>query len=399
MTTRQVDAAPAYDLLLRGGTVVDPDRTERFIADVAVASGRIVAIGPSLDVRGAARVIDVAGRVVTPGLVDLHAHGYWGVTYDGLEVDAVAARTGVTTWVDAGSSGAATFPGFRRYVIEPSETRIVPFLNLSAVGIVYRGVPEFNDLRFADVPFAVETIDEHRDLIAGVKVRLGRAIVGDSGDQALWLARDAADHVGLPLLVHLGLPPPSIREILGALRPGDIVTHCFRGGVGGIVPGGKIRADVLAARERGVLFDVGHGAGSFSFATARDALDDGFPPDSISTDLHQQSIRGPAFDLPTVMSKFLALGMSLEDVVRRATLNPAGAIRRDDGTGTLRVGAPADLAVSALEEGDFEFADVTGASLHGRQRLVNVMTFRAGREMERGREYGALPLFVRPRDY
>jgi dihydroorotase len=397
--TRDGDDPPAYDLLLRGGTIVDPDAHERFIGDVAVAGGQIAAVGPALDPRGATRVVELSGKILTPGLVDLHAHGYWGVTYDGLNVDAVAGRTGVTTWVDAGSSGAATFPGFRHYVIEPSTTRIVPFLNLCAIGIIYRGVLEFNDLRYADVPFAVETIEEHRDLIAGIKVRLGRAIVGDSGDQALWLARDVADHTGLPLLVHLGLPPPSIREILGALQPGDIVTHCFRGGVGGIVLGGKIRADVRAARRRGVLFDIGHGSGSFSFATAREALDDGFPPDSISTDLHQLSIRGPAHDLPTVMSKFLALGMTLEDVVRRVTINPATAIRRVDGTGTLRVGAPADLAVSVLEDGDFEFVDVTGTTVRGQQRLKNVMTFRAGREMDRTRDYGALPLFVRPRDY
>jgi dihydroorotase len=337
---------------------------------------------------------------VTPGLVDLHAHGYWGVTYDGLRVDAVAGRSGVTTWVDAGSAGAATFPGFRRYVIEPSATRILPFLNLCAVGIIYRGVPEFNDLRFADVAFAVETIEAHRDLIVGVKLRLGRGIVRDNADHPIWLAREVADHVGLPIMVHIGEPPPPLHQILAALRAGDVVTHCFRGdarGIGGIVLNGKVRREVREARERGVRFDVGHGAGSFGFPAATAALEDGFPPDTISSDLHQQSILGPAHDLPTVMSKFLALGLSLDEVVRRTTLVPAQVLRRDVGIGTLREGAPADLAVFELQTGEHTFVDVLGTTVVGSHRLTNVMTLRAGLEMDRTQDYGPLPLFVRPR--
>jgi dihydroorotase len=395
----------SYDLLLQGGEVVDPERDRRR-ADVAVADGRLAAVAPDLDAGRARRVLDVRGRLVTPGLVDLHAHGYWGVTYDGLLVDAVAGSSGVTTWVDAGSAGAATFPGFRRYVIEPSRTRILPFLNLCAVGIIYRGVQEFLDLRYADVSFAVETVEEHRDLIAGIKLRLGRGIVGDNDDHPVWLAREVADLTGLPIMVHFGEPPPTLRRLLAALGPGDVVTHCFRGsrwGVGSILAQGRVRPEVLEARERGVRFDVGHGAGGFNHDVARAALDAGFAPDSISSDLHQDSIRGAARDLPNVLSKFLALGMSLEEVIRRATLAPAQVVRRDpdrhgrDGVGTLRVGAPADLAVFDLEAGEFEFADTLGKRFGGRQRLANVTTLRAGQEMERTPDYGALPIFTRPR--
>ena len=389
-----------YDLLLHGGEVIDPEKGPRFRADVAAVQGKIAAVGPDLDPASASRVIDVAGQIVTPGLIDMHAHGYWGVTFDGLRADAVAGRTGVTTWVDPGSAGAQTFPGFRRYVIEQTRTRILPFLNLCAIGVIYRGVPEFNDLRWADVGFAVEMIEEHRDLVVGVKVRVGREIVRDNADHPLWLAREVGDRVRLPIMVHIGQPPPTLRQVLAALRPGDIVTHCYTGnasGTSGIILNGKLRPEAVEARERGVRFDVGHGAGSFSFRSARAALEQGFSPDTISSDLHQQSIRGPAYDLPTVMSKLLALGLGLEDVVRMATLAPAQVLGRTDGIGTLRVGAPADLAVFEVQSGQFTYADVLGETVLGSQRLVNKLTIRAGQEMPRDLDYGELPLFVKPR--
>jgi dihydroorotase len=402
-----------YDLLLRGGEVLDPEQGTRRVADVAVEAGRIAAVAPALPANGARRVVEVAGKLVTPGLIDLHAHGYWGVTYDGLRVDAVAGRSGVTTWVDAGSAGAATFPGFRRYVIEASQTRILPFLNLCAVGIIYRGVMEFEDLRFADVGFAVETVEAHRDLIVGIKLRLGRGIVGNNDDHPIWLAREVADQVQLPMMVHVGDPPPTLPRLLEAMGPGDVVTHCFRGGaegLGGIVLRSGIRPEVRAARERGVLFDVGHGAGGFSFATARAALDAGFEPDTISSDLHQQSIVAAARDLPHVLSKFLALGMPLEQVIAKATVAPARVLRREAAAtgstapiadlqhlGTLRAGAPADLAVFSLEHGEHVFEDVRGERLSGATRLVPEMTIRAGRVMEPEGDHGPLPLFRRAR--
>lgn len=390
-----------YDLLLHGGTIIDPETNARRKASVAVLNGAIAAIGPDLQLRHAQRIVDVNGKFVTPGLIDFHAHGYWGATYDGLKVDPVAGRSGVTTWVDAGSSGAATFPAFREYVIAPSRTRILPFLNLCATGIIYRGVMEFEDLRFADVRFAIETIEAHRDLIVGIKIRLDRGTVGNNNDHPLWLAREVADHVGLPIMVHIGTPPPALHQILAGLRAGDIITHAFRGderGIGGIVINGKIRPEVWEARARGVHFDIGHGAGSFGIPAARIALAEGFLPDTISTDLHQLSIQpGLAVDLPTVLSKFMALGMSLEEVIQRATVAPARALGRTDQIGSFRIGAPADLAVFDLVDGDFIFHDVLGNSITGTQQLRNTLTLRGGGEMERDLDYGPLPLFTASR--
>ena len=388
------------DLILRGGDVLDPASGRRERADVAIRDALIDSVGPDLRADAGTRIVDVSGKLVTTGLIDLHAHGFWGITYDGLRVDAVAGRSGVTTWVDAGSSGAQTFPGFKRYVVEASRTRIAPFLNVCATGIIYRGVEEFNDLRHADVAFAIETILEHRDLIAGVKVRLGRSTVGDNDDSPLWLAREVADQTELPLMVHVADPPPTVPRILEALKTGDILTHCFRAnswGGGTVIMHGKIRPEVAAARARGVLFDIGHGAGGFSFDVARAALDQGFPPDTISSDLHQSSIQGAARDLPNVLSKFLALGMPLAEVIRRATTEPAKSIRRPDNLGTLTPGAPADVAVFELEQGDFEFSDVRGVKVKGTQRLTNLLTFCQGHEMPRDGDPGLLPAFTRPR--
>ncbi|HEU5316089.1 MAG TPA: amidohydrolase/deacetylase family metallohydrolase [Chloroflexota bacterium] len=387
-------------VLLRGGEVLEPETGRRERADVLLCDGLVAAVGAGVGAQDGGRVVDVSGKLVTPGLIDLHAHGFWGITYDGLRVDAVAGRSGVTTWVDAGSSGAQTFPGFKKYVIEASRTRIVPLLNVCATGIIYRVVEEFIDLRHADVGFAIETILEHRDLIAGVKVRLGRSTVGDNDDSPLWLAREVADQTELPLVVHVADPPPTVPRILAALRAGDVVTHCFRAnswGGGTVLLNGKIRPEIRDARERGVLFDVGHGAGGFSFDVARAALDQGFPPDTISSDLHQAAIQGAARDLPNVLSKFLALGMPPAEVLRRATVEPAKTLRRTDGLGTLRVGAPADVAVFELEEGEYEFADVRGVRLRGSQRLTNVLTFCRGEEMARDGDPGLMPLFTRAR--
>ena len=388
------------DLLLRGGRVLDPASGSTRMADVLVRDDVIAEVGPDLAAPSSARSVDVAGKFVTPGLIDLHAHGFWGITFDGLRVDAVAGQSGVTTWVDAGSSGAQTFPGFKRYVIEASRTRIVPFLNVCATGIIYRGVEEFIDLRHADVGFAIETILEHRDLIAGVKVRLGRTTVGNNDDSPLWLAREVADQTELPLMVHVADPPPTVPRILAALKAGDILTHCFRAnswGGGTVLLHGKIRKEIAEARARGVLFDIGHGAGGFSFDVARAALDQGFPPDTISSDLHQASIQGAAKDLPTVLSKFLALGMPLAEVTRRATLEPAKAIHLDGGIGTLGPGTPADIAVFELQEGDHEFADVRGVKVRGARRLVNILTVSQGHEMPRGGDPGIVPAFGRRR--
>ena len=274
---------------------------------------------------GDRQVIDAAGLLVTPGLVDVHTHLFPGVSHYGIEPDAHCLGRGVTTAVDAGSSGAQTFPGLRRYVIERSRTRILAFLNIAVQGMISRLVGELEDIRWASPGQAVACARENPDLIVGIKVRLGYQMVGNDPAPALRLAREAADALGLPLMVHVIDMRPALDWLLPCLGRGDVVTHCFHGNEGGILGAdGRVIPAAVTARERGVLFDVGHGEGSFAYHVARSALAQGFPPDTISSDLHAHNVDGPVFDQATTLSKLLHLGMPLEDVIRAATSTPGG---------------------------------------------------------------------------
>lgn len=368
----------AHDLVIRGGEVHDPANGIAGRYDVAVSGGKIVAVAPQI-AENAAETVDAAGLVVTPGLVDLHTHVYWGGTFWGIEADPVCAVTGVTTSVDAGSAGAYNWPAFHHFLITPSRSRIVAFLNISCIGLVST-THELAHPAYPNVDLVVKTVAAHRGTIIGIKARIDVNTVQAQGIAPLERAREAADTVGLPLMVHIGGGPPGLTEILDLMRPGDILTHCFRGNGNTILEGdadhmGKVRADARAARERGVLLDVGHGAGSFSYPVAEAALAEGFLPDVISSDIHQLSVRGPMGDMPTTLSKFLNLGMSLPDVIARATVAPARAIRRDDTLGTLGVGRAADIAVWRVEEGDYTFHDIAGVARTGTRKLANTHTF------------------------
>jgi dihydroorotase len=349
-----------YDLLLAGGEVIGRGQT-----DVAVRGGRIAATGPALS-RDARTVIDVSGSVVTPGLVDLHTHvgaGYWGI-----DPDPIAWYTGVTTWVDAGSAGAYTLTG-----PDPaSAVRRPILLNISAVGLSGR-TGECRDLVNCDVDLAIETVLRHRGRIRGIKVRIDRETVGANGVEPLRRALTAAAACGLPVMVHVGTAPPAVDEVLGLLRPGDIVTHCASG------IASPLSAAAHAAHDRGVLFDIGHGSGGFAFDVVEAQLAAGMRPHTISTDLHARSVHGPAFDLPTTMAKLLAVGVPLAEVVAAVTVNPARALGLD--AGTLATGAPADLAVFAVEEGSFELVDAHRQVRRSPLRLVNEATYVAGRPL------------------
>jgi dihydroorotase len=306
-------------------------------------------------------------------LIDLHTHVYWGGTSLGVDAAEVARRSGTTTFIDAGSAGPGNFHGFRRHVIEPSPLRIIPFLNISFPGIFAFGasvmVGECADLRLLDLRECVRVIKANRDLIAGVKVRVGRNTGGASGAAPLDMALEVAEESGLPVMAHLDNPPPSRHEVLSRLRRGDILTHCFRPFPNAPVDGhGGIREEVLEARRRGVVFDIGHGGGSFGFRTAEPMLAAGFLPDVISSDVHTLSINGPAFDQLVTMSKFLSLGMELVDVIRASTAAPAAALGRAD-IGRLELGGAGDATVLELAEGEFEYRDVLGESRSGRRRL------------------------------
>jgi len=384
-----------YDTLIVGGEVVDPGAGLSGRLDVAMSDGRIAAVAPGLDPDAARRTIDASGRIVTPGLVDLHTHVYWGATYWGIEADPVAARTGVTTWLDVGSAGAYSFPGFRAWIAEPSAVRVFALLNLSAIGLI-APTWEFANLDYCDIGLAEQIVAANRDLILGIKARIDRNTTRGVGVRPLALARELADKVGLPLMVHIGIGPPSLDEVVPLLRPGDILTHCCTGGDMKIVADdGLTRADIRALRDRGLVLDVGHGTGSFSFATAEAMLAEGVLPDVISSDIHQLAVQGPMFDLPTTLSKFLALGMTLEQVVERATSRPAAAMRRPD-LGTLRPGSPADVALFELVEGEFTFHDVRMEPRRGAQRLVNTLTLVDGEILERGEERPLQPWAVLP---
>ncbi len=359
-------------LILTGGRIIDPANGRDEIADIAFKDGKVAEIGSNLS-RAGAETVDVAGKIVTPGLVDLHTHVYWGGTSLGVDAAEIAKTGGTTTFVDAGSSGPGNFHGFRRHVIEPSPVRILPILNVSHAGIFAFSttvmVGECADLRLLDPRDCVRVVNANRDLIVGIKVRVGRTAGGNSGIAPLDIALEVAEEVGLPVMAHLDHPPPSRLEVLSRLRRGDILTHCFRPFPNApVAPDGRVREEVAAARERGVVFDIGHGGGSFGFRTAEGMLAAGFLPDVISSDVHQLSVNGPAFDQITTMSKLLSLGMPLVEVIRAGTIAPARAIGRGE-IGHLTVGAVGDASILDLAEGAFDYRDVLGETRKGRQRL------------------------------
>ncbi|MDE0625715.1 MAG: amidohydrolase/deacetylase family metallohydrolase [Bryobacterales bacterium] len=373
-----------HSLLVRGGRVIDPSQGLSSARDIAVDGSRIARVAPSIPEEDALHVIDATGRIVTPGWIDIHVHVYDGVAPLGIPADPNCIAKGVTTAIDAGSAGAHTFPGLRKYVINVADTRILALLNISVVGqsTLSQDNPwgELLDLRYANAALAGKTIERHRDVIVGVKVRLTRNIAGEHDLEVLRRAREAADAAGLPLMVHIGGSHSALRDILKLVKPGDVITHSFRGGDGGILDDrGRIHEEVLESVSSGVHLDIGHGAGSFSFDTAEKAMEQGLLPGTISSDVHQFNIHGPVFDLATTVSKFLHLGLTLEDAIQRVTLNPSRIFGAIGQLGTLREGAEADIAIFSLRQGDFRLTDALGQTRTGRRMLRPVATVKSGR--------------------
>ncbi len=372
------------DLLIQGGTLVDPAQGVNAVRDVVFVDGEVTDVGENLAATEAREVIDASGRYVTPGLIDVHVHVFPGVSFLGVEPDPTCLARGVTTVVDAGSAGADTFPGFRKYVIEVSQTRILAQLNISSQGMLSRHVGEFALPEYADVDACCRMIEQHRDLILGVKVRLTKnSIVAQSaGMTPLHRAREAADAAGLPIMVHPQAAwCDSIDDILKVMKKGDILTHTFHGSACGIMDGdsGKVRASVLDAIERGVIFDVGHGAGSFSWDVVEAAMAEGVLPMTISSDLHTGNINGPVYDLANILTKFLHLGLSLDDVLARVTSVPAAAVLMQDRIGTLAPGAWGDAVVFELREGTYNLEDCHGGVRTGMRSLEPVIVIKDGR--------------------
>lgn len=362
------------ELILRGGRVIDPAQGLDGIRDVGFAKGKVAAIATRLD-SATAEVRDVSGLIVTPGLIDLHTHVYWGGTSLGIDAEDFCRTSGVTTAVDTGSAGPGNFMGFRKHVIERSAVRILAYLHVSHAGIYGFSntvmVGESEDIRLMDPVTAAEVADANRDVIVGIKVRVGRHASGDQGVAPLNIALQVAEETGLPLMAHIDEPPPSYEEVIAMLRPGDVLTHAFRPFPNSPATAqGTVKPAVLAARKRGVLFDIGHGMGSFAFKTARAMLANGFAPDTISSDVHALCINGPAFDQVTTMSKFLCLGMSLNEVIRASTENAAFALKRPE-LGSLKPGSVGDATILSVDDGTFDYVDVVGEHLEGRQRITS----------------------------
>jgi dihydroorotase len=380
-----------YDLLIRNGRLIDPARSIDERLDIAFNAGRVAAVAKSLADAKAAETTDATGLIVAPGMIDLHVHVYEGVTHYGIPPDPTCLARGVTTAVDAGSAGAATFGGFRRYIIEASATRLLALLNISRIGMISGAeldppVGELEDLRHLSVPAAVRCVEANRDVILGIKIRLSANLAADGKNelQALKLARAAADATGLPVMIHtpnssLGLP-----AILAEMRGGDILTHCFHAHTSGILDtNGTVLAEVRAAIDRGVLLDVGHGKGSFAYEIARKAMAQGVLPHTISSDLHRYNLHGPVFDLATTVSKFLHLGLELPDALSRVTSTPAAVIKMPEELGTLAVGAAGDAVIFRERTGRRPLADTTGRVEELQRWIEPVCVVKAGRIVAR----------------
>jgi len=371
------DRAKMCDLLIQHGRVVDPSQQLDAPRDVAFRSGRVAAIAERIDPRTAMQVLDASGKLVVPGLVDLHVHAFWGVSRWGIDPDAALLATGVTTALDVGSAGADTLPGFRRFIVERSDIRLRALINLSSLGMISERVNEVSDLRYADPERAAQTVAENRDLILGVKVRLPN---DESDVEVLKLARQAAEAAAVPLMLDAGSSCSPLPQILGLLRANDVLTHCYRPARPLMLDdAGKPLPELMDARARGVLLDVGHGTASFSFAIARRALSHGLLPDTISSDLHAYSLQGPVFDLPTTLSKFLHLGLALPHVIARATASPALWMGLDGEIGTLRPGASGDVAVLELADGAHALSDCIGETVQAGHKLITVAVVKDGR--------------------
>lgn len=369
-----------YDLVIRNGEVIDPSRGLRRKADLAISAGRIAAIEETIPPERGWEVIDARGLYVTPGLVDLHTHCYHSATGLSVEADPIAARSGVTTWVDAGSFAHDQVAGFRRFIVEPAQVRIFGYVYLYPSS----RNPDIDPIDYVrrQMRATGRAVLDNRDILLGVKVQIGSNMNGRYSYDLLKLARQLCDEFQIPLMTHISFAPPETEQVMELMRPGDVVTHCYNGHTLGITDAsGKLKPGVAEARARGVIFDVGHGLGSFNFAAARRALDAGFPPDTISTDIYNLNVNGPVFDMPTTMSKFLYLGMSFEEVLRRSTWIPARVINRVEGMGTLAVGAPADVALLELEEGEFRLVDSQRNAVTARQRIVSRLTICRGRRV------------------
>jgi dihydroorotase len=380
------DPALKYELVVANGDVLDPSQKLRGKRDIGIRYGQIAAIAASIPPDRSVQRIDVGGRLVTPGLVDLHTHlcPHLGL---GLPADELVGITCTTTAISAGDAGWHTWGVFRHLALANSRTRLFSFVHISSIGLAGGLAPgEMLNIDYANVDGCAKVVAENPDAVLGVKVRITDSVVGQNGLEPLRRALRAAEigGKGMRVMCHIGSAPGSLSDLLDLLRPGDILTHAYSGAGNNTVQNGQLLAAAKAAKQRGVIIDVGHGGGSFDFTVCEPAMQQGMAPDTISSDIHSVSINTPGYPtLPWVMSKFLAMGMPLDEVVARATVEPAKVIGRVPGLGTLQVGAPADLAVMDVVDGAVEFVDTRNNKRNGQRKLVPYLTIRGGRPFGR----------------
>jgi dihydroorotase len=380
------DPTLKYELVIANGDVLDPGQKLRGKRDIGIKHGQIAAVAPSIPADRGVQRIDAGGRLVTPGLVDLHTHlcPHLGL---GLPADELVPITCTTTAVSAGDAGWHTWGVFDHLAMAHSRTRLFAFVHIASIGLAGGLAPgEMLNIEYANVDGCAKVVAENPGSVLGVKVRITDSVVGQNGLEPLRRALKAAELAGkgVRVMCHIGAAPGNLADLLDLLRPGDILTHAYSGAGNNTVQNGRLLPAARAAKQRGVVIDVGHGGGSFDFTVCEPAMQQGMPPDTISSDIHSVSINTPGYPtLPWVMSKFLALGLSLEDVVARATIEPARIIGRVPGLGTLAVGAPADVAIMDLVDGPVEFVDTRNNKRSGTKKLVPWLTIRAGRPFGR----------------
>ena len=370
------------DLLLKGGEVIDPAQNTRGKLDVAIKHGVISQVASNINPSGSSRVMDVSGKLVVPGLIDLHCHIYEGVNQNGVNPDLAGVKSGVTTLVDAGSAGCYTFGGFPQYILPQAKTRILCMLHISKTGLSYQ--PDLSRREDIDLEETARVIDANKPLIQGVKLRVVGPAVPTMGIEMVRLAKKAATEAGVRLMVHIGdrdagRGPTLTRDLLALMESGDILTHLFTGNPGRILDGnGNVIPEIMDAQDRGVFFDTAHGRQNFSFELAKQALDQGVKPQSISTDITIPGRLNTVHSMTEMLSRFLGMGFSLEDVIRMATVNPATALGMKDTLGSLAVGRDADVTVLEESTGDWIFHDTEGGSLNGTKALVPTVTVKGG---------------------
>ncbi len=371
-----------YDLLLQGGTVIDPAQNLHGLMDVAVENGKIAAVAPQIPASESRTTVQVAGKIVTPGLIDLHAHVFDGVSRNGVHPDIAGVRAGVTTVVDAGSAGCATFEAFPKHILPKSDTEVLPFLHIAQTGLTT--TPDIFAESSIDYGGAVAACEQHRGLIRGIKARMVSPALEIFGMEMPKLAKRAAKEAGLPLMVHIGdtekrYDPDVIRELLPLLEPGDIVTHLFTANPGGVLDGnGRLHPEAKEIASTGIWTDTAHGRFNFAFNVGRRVLDQGLVPDCISTDLTVPGRLNTVHSMVEIMTRFLGLGFSLEQVVAMSTMNPARVLGEPDRLGSLAVGRQADVSVLELRQGRWRVYDALRDSLEVESCVVPALTLKRG---------------------